>query len=159
MWHETVHDIEVNLNHTSDTLTLKFTSTLNQLANDESWGIRDVVVYVASVNATTPLTDGPIPYYQAFMTNYYTASDNWVTTDTNSTAVVSACGQDRIYGGFGIFGARASSTYMLNNLPPHSEIRMRFKLYVVGSWDRYNITLTVSGIETFDDLSIVSQGQ
>ena len=28
--------------HSKDTLTIKFTSTLNQDANDESWGIRDV---------------------------------------------------------------------------------------------------------------------
>lgn len=38
-------DIEFSLNHVSENMTIRITSNINQPANDESWGVRDVIVY------------------------------------------------------------------------------------------------------------------
>lgn len=38
-------DIEFSLNHVSENMTIRITSNINQPADDESWGVRDVIVY------------------------------------------------------------------------------------------------------------------
>lgn len=45
LWAERVLDIEFNLNHVSENMTIRITSNVNQTPDDESWGVRDVVVY------------------------------------------------------------------------------------------------------------------
>jgi hypothetical protein len=41
-WKEGANDFEVIIDHVNPTAVVKFTSTLDQVQADESWGIRDI---------------------------------------------------------------------------------------------------------------------
>jgi len=45
-WGERVATLEVEFAHSNGDLAVEFSSTLNQVAADESWGVRDFQVYL-----------------------------------------------------------------------------------------------------------------
>lgn len=49
-WNEEVEDVQISLDHTAPNAVVKITTTLNQAANDESWGIRDFEIFTDSQN-------------------------------------------------------------------------------------------------------------
>ena len=48
-WDEAFYSNYVTIDHTSDTLDLKFTTTINSGGTDESWGLLGVSVYVSDL--------------------------------------------------------------------------------------------------------------
>jgi len=45
----------VDFAHSSSSMTLKFTSTLDEPAYNESWGMRDLYIYTCLESATCPV--------------------------------------------------------------------------------------------------------
>jgi hypothetical protein len=58
----------------------------------------------------------------AFMTNGFEHLSGWTATGTTATEFITACGTNRIYGGYGVFGAGAASTVLIMDLTPHYSV-------------------------------------
>jgi hypothetical protein len=46
-WNEQTLDVDVSFPHSDDTAMVKVYTTLNQAANDESWGVRQLNIFLA----------------------------------------------------------------------------------------------------------------
>jgi hypothetical protein len=95
----------------TDTLTLKWTTTLNSAANDESWGLTDVDVY------TYDACDA-VPYQSDFKydgtTGYYFIG---------ATAATSLCNTDTLLGGYQILDY-TDEVHKLVDLPMHTSMQV-----------------------------------
>ena len=64
-------DVDINVDHAMDTFTLKISSTLDEKADNESWGVRDVYLFSENIVESTPTKPKNSPFYEAFMTNSF----------------------------------------------------------------------------------------
>lgn len=92
------------------------------------------------------------------MTNSFGEIDNWVTSGVTTSQVITACGNNRIYGGYGVFGAGAATTRLLTDLPPHSQISIAFTLYRIDKWDNARFLIYVDGVQSFTSVTPTTLG-
>lgn len=77
---------------------------------------------------------------KAFSTSFFGSKfndvDGWVATGAESEKMFTACGNIRVLGGFGVFGAKASlsKTFFL---PAHSKLSIKFNFLKLDSWDNH----------------------
>jgi hypothetical protein len=91
------------------------------------------------------------------MTNAFEDIENWVPTQAGSKDLISACGNFRLYGGFGILGKGASLTRQFE-LPPHKSVEVSFKLFKIDSWDNEKFLMYFDGEPVFSESYQWSQG-
>ena len=58
------------------------------------------------------------------------------------------CGNNKIFGGFGIFGTTTSVVKMIA-LAPHYFVRVIFKMYKIDSWENESFYLYLDGVQMF----------
>lgn len=154
---EGILDVDINVNHAMDTLTLMITSTLDEHNQNESWGVRDVYIFTEEVTEKTPTKPENPPFYEAFMTNSFTELDSWTAFNAQSTQYITSCGSDRMVGGYGVFGAQAVVAKQLL-LPPHYKVSIKFKLYKIDNWANNFFFLYVDGVQLIKQQSFNAEG-
>jgi hypothetical protein len=78
------------------------------------------------------------------MTNQFEDIESWVPSFAASKDLITSCGGNRLYGGFGVFG-RSSSITRIFQLPPHNGVLVKFKLFKIDSWDNERFFLYFDG--------------
>jgi hypothetical protein len=142
-WTEDLYDVDVTFDHMSPTANVEVRSTLNQAALDESWGIRDVILFTTVITDATANPNSKA-FYSAFNTQRFTDSDGWTVNSPFQATIITACAGQRLLGGYKVFG-KGSSIVKYITLPPHYEVSIKFKLYKIDSWDNEKFLLYVDG--------------
>ncbi|CAK58909.1 unnamed protein product (macronuclear) [Paramecium tetraurelia] len=70
---------------------------------------------------------------------------NWYITGAYSGNRLSDCSGTTIIGGYGIVGSGSQIHGSYSNLPRHSAIKVRLKVYYIDSWDTEVATINVAG--------------
>lgn len=78
------------------------------------------------------------------MTNEFSEIEEWKVSYAATDKLITACGDDRMLGGYGVFGKSAVVTKLFK-LPPHKAISIKFKLYKIDSWDNHHFFAYVDG--------------
>ena len=60
-WNEWFFRVEVDAAHDRDTANIEITGTIDEAANNESWGVRDFFLYVAKCAKFCNRCNGPSP--------------------------------------------------------------------------------------------------
>jgi len=108
-WREDIVDVDVTVDHTAGSLAVVISSTLNQPANDESWGVRNILIYTLDLpNAQDVGSNDPGIFYKAFQGNQFTDTDGWSVVRPYSTNYFGGCANTRLLGGYGVLGAGSS---------------------------------------------------
>lgn len=101
-------------------MDLKLTSTLDQDANDESWGVRDVQVLVQVVPEVVNEEDKKHTY-AAFTSQTFSDIDGWSVLNAakaDKKDWITACGKIRVLGGYDVLGTKATISKQFT-LAPH----------------------------------------
>jgi len=62
-----------------------------------------------------------------------------------ATNYIGECAGHYMVGGYGNFGVGASMQKTYTNLPPHTQVRIRFQFWRIDSWDNEMFYCTVDG--------------
>jgi len=124
-WNEEVVNLKLEAEHTGLSVTIEFTTNLNENAQDESWGVRDFALFVS--DAPPPATEFEVPEgfhtIGTFFTQFYLTEEDvkgWKLT--GNKGVVSECGGKYIIGGFRNFGAGATLTRTFTGIAKHDKL-------------------------------------
>ena len=113
--------VTIKVPHTEDKAKLRFTSTLDQAATDEAWGVKSVAVYTSSPSE-----------HVAYSTNFDTVGD-WKFS--GATAKVTTCGDFNVLGGYGVLDTTDSVELYLQDMIAHSTMTIEFDFVKIDSWD------------------------
>lgn len=78
-----------------------------------------------------------------FQNEQFQASGWTIAGDFSAVNYVTQCGDYKIVGGNGLFGANALLTKTYNELPPHLNLRISFFLMKIAYWNQNNFILQV----------------
>ncbi len=73
--------------------------------------------------------------------------EGWTVTGALSKAT--DCTGVALFGGFDVFGAGATMTKSIGNLPSHNALRLRVQFWKIDSWDNEFAKIIVDGIEVW----------
>ena len=76
----------------------------------------------------------PNTYYSEFSGADFNDLKRWNIVNPHSNSLFSSCGNDKILGGFGIFGAKTTFVKKVA-VPPHKAVTLRFNQYLIDSWE------------------------
>ncbi|EGR30342.1 hypothetical protein IMG5_134320, partial [Ichthyophthirius multifiliis] len=134
-WDDSIRNYLVDVPHLGSTLNLRFESDLDQSADDESYGIRDLKIWTYYGRITGIVT-------QELNDDSNFLVQGWNVTPALST-VTSKCGPYALLGGYNVFGQNtvASKTYSV--LTKHNTIKISFKLFFIDTWDKEDFIVWV----------------
>lgn len=136
VWNDEIVNYELRVPHAASSVTILFDSTLDQAPNDESYGISHFVLTAFSGYNTKKIKS-------------WFSGDNWDAKDfqiTRSEAAVSECGDRKIFGGRGKFGARTEIKTTVKLPEKHDWVRIVYTVAFVDTWDAKDwMTLFVDG--------------
>ena len=104
--------VTVKVPHDEDSVKLRFTSTLNQGATDESWGVKSVSVY-------SEITSEVV----AYQSNFDTVGD-W--SFSGADPEITECGGYNVLGGYGVLDYEDSVELFVKDLTPHTSMTIEF---------------------------------
>jgi hypothetical protein len=163
---------------------VQVTSNLNEPPNTESWGIRDLFLYIAKCakdcgECTGPsasdctkcqndyaIQDGeckPLANFilleQSFMEKTFSGLNGWTLASNKGGATHSQCAGTTLVGGFNIFGVRASATKTFD-VPRHKRVRLMVQLWKIDSWDNEWFFVQVDGMKIYNQrLGFANKGR
>lgn len=122
---ELIKNVDVTFVHTSPTANVRITSTLNQAASDESWGIRDFQISIEACEAPNC-----VQVVDEF-TGDFGESDvqGWTSNKghgENAKAWTSQCGDYKLMGGFNSFAQGTLIHKTWTGLPSHYKAIISF---------------------------------
>jgi hypothetical protein len=128
--------VEVEFAHYRSDLLLKFGSSLDEPALNESWGISDLQIsYVTCEGDCLVVTDD-------LSTTNFDLKPYTFSPEPNTE--ISSCNNGKqIVGGPGAFATKQSIARTLKDLPPHSEITVHFLVFFFGEYDREAFQVSV----------------
>lgn len=83
--------------------------------------------------------------YSAFTDNAFTNAGDWTVTNAQSKDPITSCDGKRLLGGYHVFGNNHGSVTLFKALPPHFQVRVKFTLYLLDSWDNEEFKLFIDG--------------
>eukprot|EP00331_Platyophrya_macrostoma_P034692 CAMPEP_0176437730 /NCGR_PEP_ID=MMETSP0127-20121128/18818_1 /TAXON_ID=938130 /ORGANISM="Platyophrya macrostoma, Strain WH" /LENGTH=298 /DNA_ID=CAMNT_0017821457 /DNA_START=188 /DNA_END=1084 /DNA_ORIENTATION=+ len=149
-WNDAYATVKLGLNHTSNTINFRFTSTLDQTIDDEAWGICDLNVTATSSQVRAngeriqKLDSNPLVYFPC---KANTISNNWKYNQGYKTIT---CATGDTYLAYGQGGVATSNTFALGT---HSTVTVYFKLAFIDSWDGETFSVTADGKTIFSTAS------
>lgn len=79
----------------------------------------------------------------------YWNTDNW-NFYTDYDTVFSTCDQYSLLGGYDIFGAGAVAEIVIDDIPTHDYLHVKFKFWSIDSWDNEKYYLDIDGIKVVE---------
>lgn len=143
-WADSTSTITFGFNHSSASLTLTFSSTLDQVSTDEAWGICDLQItpstyYISSNGYTVGTGAGGAVKELTFECSSPAVDTDWSYYPYYQ---VVECSGDTYVGGFGTGGYVAS---LLEVSETHLALIVSFKLAYLDSWDGSAFIVTADG--------------
>ena len=144
---DTYERVTFGFNHFASTLTLVFSSNLNDGTDDESWGICNLVI-----------TATPYPVDSAGNSLTKTATSNTTTffacsSPPNEAGWTYTAGYSKITcGGNTYLGPYAKGAKLISPgilLGTHQGINVAFKMAWIDSWDSETFTIIANGVEVY----------
>jgi len=120
------------MEHTANYVTIEFTSSLDEAATNESWGIRDFSIW-RDGGVPKPFGDVPPgfnPTEWVHVSDEFTSEEldenmlgGWLLEGNNG--IISDCAGTKLIGGYGNFGAGAKMSKTFTELGSHSKIKIQ----------------------------------
>jgi hypothetical protein len=82
--------------------------------------------------------------YSAFTTNNFTDTAGWTAIQPATQNLFTSCSGNRLFGGYGVFGAGAGAV-LYRDLQPHYSVSIRMTVYKIDSWDGESFLVYVDG--------------
>lgn len=147
-WKDMYLDVQFGFSHNGKYLTLEFTSSLDQGANDEAWGICNL-----SIVATTGNIDSAGDYIGTgtgdsapgsfFSCSSPALDEGWSYSPYYTTIT---CGDNTYVGGYGTDGQISA---VLDISDDHKGVIVSFKLALLDSWEGEEFIVTADGEEVY----------
>ncbi|CAK64683.1 unnamed protein product (macronuclear) [Paramecium tetraurelia] len=172
-WKSMFARTEVDIDHTGEQAKIEFTSTLDEAPNNESFGLRDLYIYLAACSDNCAECTGPkdtdckkcsnnwalvggkcqaLPNFilleQSFLEDKFTGVNGWVLTGNKAGRTVAECNGKSMVGGFDIMGAGGKATKTFE-IPPHKRLRLQTTIYKIDSWDGEFMMIKVDGTDVW----------
>ena len=177
-WPDTFVDVSLNFAHTATAMTIVFTSSLDQVWWDESWGICNFNLYFAGCGAGQYNYNGGCVNSCPFGT--YISGSNCVACTTSTcisgTSTMFSCSNPAhdtrwtynggwttvACGGYNFVGPYTLSNYLyaptLYFKDSHAGVKISFLFGSFDSWDHERFVLRVNGIDTFQVRPCLDRG-
>lgn len=143
--------------HNFPTITVIMTSSLNEAADNESWGFREFQIALEGCPdgcslCTAGQAAGQCSVWKLFSESWTQSSgltlEGWVPQGNFNPSSTNCAGVN-LLGGFGQFGAGATLQKVFFNMPPHTQVYVMFQVWAVDSWDNERFSLLVDGVEAW----------
>ncbi|CAD8150776.1 unnamed protein product [Paramecium pentaurelia] len=131
-------NIEIQVSHYSSLLTIIMTSNLDEVAYNESWGINTFILGILQCpqeclscedsTSNCIIWSNLASYWQNSMID-----DGWLING-NEPLSSSICGGIEIAGGYPVLQQGHQIENRLQDLPIHFQIKIVFKVWVIGDW-------------------------
>lgn len=140
----------MSVDHYMPTLIITMTTSLNENADNESWGIRDFQLLITPCPSGCKICSADI---QKGCQAWEFGASDWMETSNlqaegwqveNAKAGTTSCSGVDIFGGFGLFGKGAKITKTFS-LPVHNSILIRLQFWKIDSWDNEYARVYVDG--------------
>ena len=143
-WTDVYKNVTFGFNHSSASLTLVFSSTLDQVATDEAWGICDLTItissyYVESNGYEVATGIGGALSALTFACDSPAVSLDWAYYPFYETV---ECGSNTYVGAYGM---GASLSTVLSVTDAHQGVVISFKLALLDSWDGEAFAVVAEG--------------
>lgn len=165
---EKVVNVNHEVPHVFNAVNLRFSSTLDEGMENESWGIRQFFLHIAKCATNCIECSGPLDADCTACVAPFVIKDgkctiqgewsvvakdfndkdipipfinDWVIKNTfkETTDYVTECGGIKIVGGFEKFGAGAIVSRKFKNLPLHKRLRVTLEIWKIDSWNAENL--------------------
>ncbi|CAD8187217.1 unnamed protein product [Paramecium octaurelia] len=150
-----VFSYEVQMIHTNKFIFIIITSTLDQAANNESWGISDFKIEIMQCPKGCNYCFDDLnqcDYWINLKSYLQTPSEfNQWKRDDNTTISSSICAGFNITGGQHILGVNQTAQNIIFDLPPHFQALVELKLWLFDNW------LNETFILKLDDLQLLEE--
>lgn len=112
--------------HFASSANIYLYSNLDEDVGNESWGIRNVHVYVETRHHGSVVDD---------LEGAFTTSNGWSVSGALSSDKIKNCEGTVVFGGYNTFGKGTSITKKFSDLAAHEFVRVAFRFYFIDSWD------------------------
>ena len=128
-------EVEVSSDHYSPNATLRFTSTLDQ--PNDYWGIQDVRFSLVQDHPSPPAPPHPPGVWDYLvMHDRWPGATGWSGNVSLDASSVTTCGWlGTMIGGFERFGRGAYIEKTIDELSPHSGMRVQAQFYKIDQWN------------------------
>lgn len=158
-WNELILPIDITMEHNAATLVVVMQTTLNEAANNESWGISDFKLLIEQCPKGCVTCSNQYPSScllwntldNSWDTNGLLTLNGWLIQGAKGNQYSSNCGGVNMIGGYNIFGKNAAIKKTISNLPKHSMVMIKMQVWKLDSWDYERIDLNVDGFNVWQD--------
>nr|AAZ94627.1 granule tip protein 1 [Tetrahymena thermophila] len=128
-WQDRWQSVTVKLNHYRRQFNVRLTSTLDQDANDESWGVKNFQILARHGGGNIQVISEEFS-----QDSFKSDASSW--TVVNVSPAFTTCGDgNKIFGGFNSMGRDSIVSKTYNNLPSHYGVLFAFDLWLIDSPD------------------------
>ncbi|CAD8120114.1 unnamed protein product [Paramecium sonneborni] len=152
-------NIDITVDHTGKYMLLQFKSTLDQAADDESFGLTDLYIYYLPCADQCDECSGPqiqdcikcsnnqfydsgqcyniqnfVELESDFMSILFNNLNDWKVYGSQKENFITDCAGFSLVGGFEVMGNGGYITKKFQ-IPPHTRLRLQVLLYKIDSWD------------------------
>ncbi|EGR30872.1 hypothetical protein IMG5_122030 [Ichthyophthirius multifiliis] len=138
-WDDRIRNYFIDVPHVGSQLKLAFYSDLDENADNESYGIRDLKIWT--------YLGYHVKVVSSEFDDYSLWSVNGWSTKPDVNPKVSTCGPYQLFGGYNIFGSKTVVSKSYSDLPKHNRVIISFKLFFIDTWDKEDLYVIVDGVQ------------
>ncbi|CAK70475.1 unnamed protein product (macronuclear) [Paramecium tetraurelia] len=160
-------NFRATFSHSSPTAVILVTTTMTQPADQQFWGIRDIIIYVDKcpdgclLCKATDLTVQCLGW-QVFHTSWAQLNINEISSDgwnvNFGIAEATQCGSTALFGGSNKFGVDTDLSQSFFNIPKHDKLRIQFLWTKIESWNQEAASMLVNGAKVWETKFLSSDG-